>query len=73
MPAESWSPASEGPTVSTVGFRSKLIGSAPNFRLVERLLASDSLKLPLIWAPPLIRWDAVGAEMTTPSSTMANC
>ena len=42
MPAESWSPASEGPIVSTaVSLLSKAIGSAPNFRLVARLLALD--------------------------------
>ena len=37
IPAESWLPASDGPTVSTVG-SSKAIGRAPNFRLVARLL-----------------------------------
>ena len=50
MPAESWLPASDGPTVSTGGSVSNAIGSAPNFRLVARLAASASVKLPVIWA-----------------------
>ena len=49
MPALSWSPASEGPiTRIVVLFLSNVIGSAPYFRLVARLLALDSVKLPVI-------------------------
>src|SRR6476661_2055585 len=75
MPAESWSPASEGPTVSTeVPPFSKAIGRAPYRRLVARLLALDSVKLPLICALPFgITPLNVGAEMTLPSRTTANC
>src|SRR6478672_11750865 len=75
MPAESWSPASEGPTVSTeVPPCSKAIGRAPYRRLVARLLALDSVKLPLICALPFgITPLNVGAEMTLPSRTTANC
>ena len=73
-PASSWLPASDGPTVSTGGLGSKAIGSAPNFRLVARPVASDSEKSPLISARPLVMTPfMVGAEMTCPSRTMANC
>ena len=74
MPAESWLPASDGPTVSTGGSVSNGIGSAPYFRLVARLSASASVKLPVIWAlPSVISAFMIGAEMTSPSSTIANC
>ena len=54
MPARSWSPASEGPMVwMVVLLRSNVIGSAPYFRLVARLLASVSVKLPVICEVPL--------------------
>jgi hypothetical protein len=67
-------PASDGPTVSTGGSGWNWIGSAPNFRLVARLCAWASSKSPVICASPLwIRASIVGAEITTPSSTMANC
>ena len=73
MPAFSWSPANEGPTVSTGGSFSNAIGSAPNFRLVERLEAVASVKLPSIWASPLVIMPfMVGAESTWPSRTTAN-
>ena len=50
------------------------MGSAPNFRLVERFLASDCVKCPVICALPAgIRLWKVGAEMTWPSRTIANC
>ena len=55
MPAWSWSVASEGPIVWVVSlFWSKVIGSAPYLRLVARLLASDSVKLPVICEVPLV-------------------
>src|SRR5690242_419540 len=74
MPAFSWSPASEGPIVWMVVFDlSKLIGRAPYFRLVARLLASDSLKLPVICEVPSEMTDSKkGAEITWPSRTIAN-
>ena len=73
MPADSWLPANDGPTVSTGGSAWNWIGRAPNFRLVARLSASLSVKPPVISASPLwIGASIVGAEMTSPSSTMAN-
>src|SRR6476659_719434 len=75
MPADSWSPASEGPIVTAwVPPFSNAIGRAPYRRLVARLLALASVKLPLIWASPFgITPSNVGAEMTAPSRTTANC
>ncbi len=72
-PAESWSAASVGPssvTTGTVNFS----GSAPYFRLLARVCASVCEKLPLISAWPFgITPLTVGAEITLPSSTIANC
>ena len=53
MPALSWSPAREGPTVSTLKSENET-GSAPYLRLVARLLAEAWVKLPSIWAWPLV-------------------
>ena len=50
-PAASWSPASEGPIVSTVGW-SNFSGSAPYFSELASERASDSVKSPVIWALP---------------------
>ena len=50
MPAESWLPASDGPTVSTVVLNFN--GRAPYFRELASDRASDSLKSPVIWALP---------------------
>src|SRR4051794_25073028 len=74
MPAVNWSPASDGPIVTMVVLSlSKLIGRAPYFRLVARLLASDSVKFPVICDVPSAITDSKnGAEMTWPSRTMAN-
>src|SRR3954454_18949707 len=74
MPSVNWSPASDGPIVWMVVLSlSKLIGRAPYFRLVARLLASDSVKFPVIWEVPSAITDSkYGAEMTWPSRTMAN-
>src|SRR6478736_1785599 len=74
MPAESWLPASDGPIVSFFGSFSKATGSAPNFRLVASSRASASLKLPVMLArPSVITASMVGAEITVPSRTIANC
>ena len=75
MPAVSWSPASEGPMVSTVGSVSNDSGSAPYLQAVGQALGATAwVKLPLIWAwPSGIRPFMVGAEITWPSSTIANC
>ena len=73
MPAVSWSPASDGPTVSTLKSENET-GSAPYLRLVARLLAEAWVKLPSIWASPLVISEfMVGAESTWPSRTTANC
>src|SRR4051812_50115593 len=72
MPAVSWSPASDGPTASTLKSE-KVTGRAPYLRLVARLLAELSVKLPSIWGlPSRISAFIVGAEMTWPSRTAAN-
>ena len=50
-----------------------LAGSAPARSRIARLLASSTVKLPVIWpVPPVIGERMTGAEITLPSSTMAN-
>jgi hypothetical protein len=59
---------------SVVGSFSNAIGRAPNWRLVARLWADSSVKLPLICASPFgMTPSMVGAEITWPSRTTANC
>ena len=49
------------------------IGSAPNLSWSARTFAVAWVKLPVIWGFPLVITAlVVGAEITRPSSTMAN-
>ena len=71
-PAASWSPASEGPIVSIVGWLN-FTGRAPYFSELDSDRASDWVNLPVIWAlPSRIGVVTCGAESTLPSSTIAN-
>ena len=70
-PAASWSPASEGPIVSTVGWLN-FTGSAPYFSELDRDRACDWVKSPVIWAlPSRIGVVTCGKDSTLPSSTIA--
>ena len=72
MPARSCSPPRVAETLLTSD-TSKASGSAPYFSTLASSVALCWLKLPSIWArPPGIAALTDGAEMTTPSSTMAN-
>src|SRR5690349_1350283 len=72
-PAESWSAARVGPSSVTTGTVNRS-GSAPYLRLFARVCADFWEKLPLISAWPFgITPLTVGAEMTLPSRTIANC
>src|SRR3954452_498727 len=72
-PAESWSEASVGPCSVTTGTLNRS-GRAPYLRLLARDSALAWVKLPLISAWPLLMMPfTVGAEMTLPSRTIANC
>ena len=75
MPALSWSLPSSGDTLSTVCcFWSNCTGSAPYFSTSARSFASPWVKVPLIctFLPVMPGW-IIGADCTTPSSTIATC
>ena len=76
MPAESWLPASDGPTVSTWRLSSSnAIGSAPYFRLVARLvrLGLGEVAADLGAAVGDQPRSSSAQEITWPSRTIANC